>query len=264
MGIFRRICLLLFSLAGLLSLAGLVTPWVGPWTQDARDLMGDHRYLYVLAALVCVTVLGLLIDLLRAIFVRNRKVVTVTKADGDAITITRDAIASQARHVIEAEGTFRARRVRVKAKKNVHVRVYCRVQPEQTVDVVEEGSALHDRIVQGLKTVCGDNIDRVSLEFTDAGEYTQAEDEDDFEAYVPRVSVSREATVTTAAEDETAPAASSSESEEPASTSEPAEDPSPDEPTNEADDSVDSFEITVPIHRTTSHEVADASELGEE
>ena len=67
--------------------------------------------------------------LLRSIFKRNRKTVIVAKEGGDQITVTRDAIASQATHVIEEDGAYAAKRVSVWAKKRGHVRVAARVQP---------------------------------------------------------------------------------------------------------------------------------------
>lgn len=251
MGIFRRIGLLVFSLAGLASLAALALPWVGPWTQEAQALLDQPTYLYVLAVLVAITALGLLVDLLRALFVRNRKVVVVTKADGDAITITRDAIASQTRHIIEDGGDYRARRIRVKAKKSGHVRVFCRIQPERTVEVTTEGQALHDRIVDGLKVVCGDNIDRVTLEFTDAGEYAQPEDETGYEAYVPK-------SPTTAAVPARSSASLSAGS--PAGVQDATSTDSDREPDEAAPES---FEITVPIHSSTRYGTDDTDSTDE-
>ncbi|WP_058269943.1 alkaline shock response membrane anchor protein AmaP [Olsenella massiliensis] len=171
MGAFKRVCLLLFGLSGLLSLAALALPWWGSWTRAATDLLGNVWYCLALEVLMGITALGLLVCLARALLTRNRKVVIVSKVGDDAITITRDAIASQAVNVIEAGGGFRAHRVRVRARKHGHVRVSCRVQPYRAVDVVSEGEALHDRIVSGLRSVCGDNVDKVTVEFIDAGEF---------------------------------------------------------------------------------------------
>lgn len=44
MGVFKRICLLVFGLAGLLSLVALALPWWGPWTEEARALLGVYWY----------------------------------------------------------------------------------------------------------------------------------------------------------------------------------------------------------------------------
>ena len=171
MGFFKRLCLFVFGLAGLLALAALVLPWFGPWTSEATALLGVDEYYVAVEALVLVTALGCLICLLRSIFKRNRKTVIVAKEGGDQITVTRDAIASQATHVIEEDGAYVAKRVSVWAKKRGHVRVAARVQPQMTVDTVVAGKDLHDRMVAGLTTVCGDNVDSVDLEFLNAAEY---------------------------------------------------------------------------------------------
>lgn len=176
MGFFKRLCLFVFGLAGLLALTALVLPWYGPWTVEATALLGVDEYYMAVEALVLVTGLGCLICLLRSIFKRNRKVVIVSQRDGDQITVARDAISSQATHVIEEDGAFKAKRVSVWAKKRGHVRVYARVQPQMTVDTVRAGEELHDRLVAGLVTVCGDNVDSVDLEFTNAAEYAPAAD----------------------------------------------------------------------------------------
>ena len=171
MGFFKRLCLFVFGLAGLLALTALVLPWFGPWTSEATALLGVDEYYVAIEALVLVTALGCLICLLRSIFKRNRKTVIVAKEGGDQITVTRDAIASQATHVIEEDGAYAAKRVSVWAKKHGHVRVAARVQPQVTVDTVAAGKDLHDRLVAGLTTVCGDNVDSVDLEFLNAAEY---------------------------------------------------------------------------------------------
>ena len=171
MGIFKRICMLIFSLAGLVSLTCLSLPWVGPWTLTMTRMLREYWYYATLEVLVVTTGVGLLVCLLVALLTRNRKVVVVGRAGADEIAITRDAIASQATHVIEEDGTLRARRVAVRAKRYGHVCVSCRVQPLRTIDTVTAGVALHDRIVEGLRTVCGDNVDRVGIEFVNANEY---------------------------------------------------------------------------------------------
>ena len=171
MGIFKRICMLVFSVAGLVSLVCLSLPWVGPWTLTMTRMLREYWYYATLEILVVITGCGLLVCLLVALFTRNRKVVVVGRAGADEIAITRDAIASQATHVIEEDGTLRARRVVVRAQRYGHVRVSCRVQPLHTIDTVTEGVALHDRIVEGLRTVCGDNVDKVEIEFVNASEY---------------------------------------------------------------------------------------------
>jgi hypothetical protein len=213
MGFFKRLCLFVFGLGGLLALTALVLPWYGPWTVEATALLGVDEYYMAVEVLVLITALGCLICLLRSIFKRNRKVVIVSQQDGDQITVSRDAISSQATHVIEEDGTFKAKRVNVWAKKRGHVRVYARVQPQMTVDTVRAGEELHDKLVAGLTTVCGDNVDSVDLEFTNAAEYTPTSDASytyDYDYSMPATPTATDATATAASEPaaaEPAPAA---------------------------------------------------------
>ena len=55
---FKRFCLIVFSLAGLLTLTALALPWVGPWTAQAKGLLANGIYFTVLEALFCITALG--------------------------------------------------------------------------------------------------------------------------------------------------------------------------------------------------------------
>ena len=174
MGFFKRLSLFVFALAGLAALAALVAPWYGPVTADATRLLGVQWYLTALQVALCITVLGLVVCLLRALFVRNRKTVVVAREAGDQVTVSIDAIASQATHVIEEDGLFRARRVSVHAAARGHVRVHARVQPASTVDVLLAASELHERLEEGLAVIVGDNVDKIDLEFVNAAEYAPA------------------------------------------------------------------------------------------
>ena len=187
MGFFKRLSLFVFSLAGLASLAALVAPWYGPVTADATRLLSVNWYVTALNVTVCITAFGLIVCLLRALFVRNRKTVVVAREAGDQVTVSIDAIASQATHVIEEDGLFRARRVTVRTAAHGHVRVHARVQPESTVDVLLAASELHARLEEGLAVIVGDNVDKIDLEFVNATEYAPASEagafaEQDFDA----------------------------------------------------------------------------------
>lgn len=166
MGGLKRLCTVVFVLADLFALAALALTWFGPWTDEASALL--YLEPYALALLVCLGVagLGLLVLLLRALFVGHKvRTIEIASVDGDTISVTRDAVAAQASHIVEADGTCTAARVRVDAKPRGHVRVHVRVLPHETVDVVAKGAELHTELVDGLTAVCGDTVERVSLEF---------------------------------------------------------------------------------------------------
>ena len=172
----KRLCTVIFVLADLFVLAALFLTWYGPWTAAASALL--YLEPYALAVLICLVVsaLGLLVLLVRALFAgRKVRTVEVATVDGGVISVTRDAIAAQASHIVEADGTCTAARVRVDAKPRGHVRVHVRVLPHRTVDVVLKGAELHAELIDGLAAVCGDTVEDVSLEFVEPEAVTLSE-----------------------------------------------------------------------------------------
>ena len=176
---FKRLCTVLFVLADLFALAALTLTWYGPWTEAATSLLYLEPYALAVFACLVVSGFGLLVLLVRALFAGKRvRTVEVATVDGGVISVTRDAIAAQASHIVEADGTCTAARVRVDAKPRGHVRVHVRVLPRQTVDVVVKGAELHAELVDGLAAVCGDTVEDVSLEFVEPESVTLATQED--------------------------------------------------------------------------------------
>lgn len=172
MGGFKRFCTFIYSLAGLLCLAALGLTWIGPWTDQACALFSNDWYFMTVEVLAAILAVGLIISLFRSIFSRQVKNVEITNVDGGTISVSRDAIASQAKHIVESDGTCSAERVYVSAKKRGHVRVHVRVLPHESVDVVQKGEQLHEELVSGLASVCGDKLEDVSLEFVVPQEVT--------------------------------------------------------------------------------------------
>lgn len=174
MGGFKRFCLAVWSLAGLFAVAALAATWFGPWADRASALMVLDGWVIAVEACGALLVLGLLVTLLRALLKRRVRTVEVVTVDGGVISVTKDAIASQAAHVVEADGTCEAARVIVDAKRRGHVRVHVRVLPLGGVDVVEKGAELHQELLDGLAAVCGDKVEDVSLEFVTPASYKDA------------------------------------------------------------------------------------------
>lgn len=171
----KRLGTVIFVLADLFALAALTLTWYGPWTDAATALLYLEPYAITVLACLAVSALGLVVLLARALFGGRRvRTVEVATVDGGVISVTRDAIAAQASHIVEADGTCAAARVRVDAKPRGHVRVHVRVLPHQTVDVVAKGAELHTELVDGLAAVCGDTVENVSLEFVEPESVTLA------------------------------------------------------------------------------------------
>lgn len=178
MGWFKRLCLFVFGLAGILALAALLLPWYGPYTQEVTKLfLGDPSYQLAVTIVVGITALGVIICFLRSIFSpRNRKSITVSKLDGGQVTVTRKAIASQARHIIERDGSCIAAKTHVRVRKR-SVRVRARVTPKHALNVVQKGQQLHGELEEGLAGVCGDTLKDVSLVFTDPQDFKEPQQE---------------------------------------------------------------------------------------
>lgn len=163
----KRICLAVFSLASLWVLAVLALTWYGPWVREVSVLFTIEAFSVAVLSCLAISAVGLVILFFRALFVRKVRTVEVANVDGGRISVTREAIAAQAAHIVEADGTCRAARVHVDAKPSGHVRVHVRVLPHETVDVVLKGAELHDDLITGLALVCGDTVEDVSLEFVE-------------------------------------------------------------------------------------------------
>lgn len=178
----KRLGTVVFVLANALAIAALSLTWFGPWTKEASALFNLEPY--AVAVLVCLSVsaLGMIVLLGRALFARRTvRTVEIATVDGGVISVTRDAIAAQASHIVEADGSCTAARVRVDAKQRGHIRVHVRVLPHETVDVVVKGAELHEELIDGLAAVCGDKVEDVSLEFVEPESVTvsSAQDEED-------------------------------------------------------------------------------------
>ena len=71
MGGFKRFCMFVFGLAGLLGVIALSLTWVGPWTSQASALMSLEYYFYAVEVCVAIALVIMLVVLLRAIFARK-------------------------------------------------------------------------------------------------------------------------------------------------------------------------------------------------
>ena len=184
MSVFKRLCAIVFVLADLAALAALALTWYGPWTSAASALFAVGEYSLAVVACLAISAFGLLVLLLRALFSRRTvRTVEIATVDGGVISVTRDAIAAQASHIVEADGTCSASRVRVDARARGHVRVHVRVLPHETVDVVAKGAELHEELIEGLAAVCGSTVEDVSLEFIEPESVTVAGPDDEGEAH---------------------------------------------------------------------------------
>lgn len=165
MGGFRRFLLFVFSLAGLLCLAALALPWFGLFGDELGVLEQSEAYVVAVQVCLAMTAAWLVWSLLRALFSRRDDSISVMSVDGGAITVARDAVASQASHIVEALGVGTASDVDVRAGRRGPVHVRVRVTPYESIDVTGEAPILHEGLVAGLTAMCGDRLGAVDVEF---------------------------------------------------------------------------------------------------
>lgn len=194
MGGFKRLCLGIYSLAGFAALAALGLTVVGPWTERASRLFSYEWYFYTVLVLAGILAFGLLVCLLRALFSRRERAIVVCEVDGDRVSVTRDAIASQASHIVANDGICIAEDVFVTVGRHGVVDVDVKVSPRSSVDIRKKGPSMHDKLVRELEALCGDSLGSVSIEFLEAQQPSAVATDFDDEVAVPEPRRSSEIT----------------------------------------------------------------------
>lgn len=178
MGIFKRLCMLIYALTGIFFFGSLLAASYDATSTYALYVFRLSFVQQLMKIAPFIIVFGCVIMLLRAIFTRNRKVVIISKAKDNKITVSLHAIESQAKHVIEEDGRFCVVRLYVKSAKYGHIRVNARIQPEETEDLLTASDELKSKLYAGLSVIVGNHIDAVNLEFAQAKNYVSVSDED--------------------------------------------------------------------------------------
>lgn len=178
MGFFKRLCMLIYALTGIFFFGSLLAASYDATSTYALYVFRLSFVQQLMKIAPFIIVFGCVIMLLRAIFTRNRKVVIISKAKDNKITVSLRAIESQAKHVIEEDGRFCVVRLYVKSAKYGHIRVNARIQPEETEDLLTASDELKSKLYAGLSVIVGNHIDSINLEFAQAKNYVSVSDED--------------------------------------------------------------------------------------
>lgn len=174
---FKRFCYILYVFASAFVFLALALTWFGPWTYQATNLLFTKPYLIVLNACAAISIFGLVVILFRALFIRKTVKLTVTTVEGGTISVTKDAISSQAAHIIEEDGTCLAHRVNVQISKNNSVAVQIDILPKEPVDVTVKGPELYSALQSGLAIVCGPCVSSINLSFIKPSSFSPKDEE---------------------------------------------------------------------------------------
>lgn len=168
MGGFKRFVFVVYGLAGTVAFAALGLSWYGPWVRQVASLMGTDWFYRAVAGLSVAGAFGTLLILLIGLFSSRSDVIRVNLPDGGHVTVTRDAVSSRAATIVEADGTCVADDVVVRAKRRRGgVRVFVRVCPMSSIDVMHRADELREELRYGLASLVGDRLRSVDLEFTE-------------------------------------------------------------------------------------------------
>ena len=174
---FKRFCYILYVLASTFVFLALALTWFGPWTHQATNLLFTKPYLIALNACAAISIFGLVVVLFRALFIRKTVKLTVATVEGGTISVTKDAISSQAAHIIEEDGTCLAHRVNVQISKNNSVAVQIDILPKEPVDVTAKGSEFYNALQSGLAIVCGPCVSSINLSFIKPSSFSPKDEE---------------------------------------------------------------------------------------
>lgn len=174
---FKRFCYILYVFASAFVFLALALTWFGPWTYQATNLLFTKPYLIVLNACAVISIFGLVVILFRALFIRKTVKLTVATVEGGTISVTKDAISSQAAHIIEEDGTCLAHRVNVQISKNNSVAVQIDILPKEPVDVTVKGPELYNALQTGLAIVCGPCVSSINLFFIKPSSFSPKDEE---------------------------------------------------------------------------------------
>lgn len=165
MGGFKRFCLFVYAVAGILCLAALALPWFGLFDAETSTLLDTGWYVTAVQVCLAITASGLVITLVRSLVSRRAHAITVMDIDGGEVSVTVDAVASQAAHIAEEGGLVSAEDVSVRVRRHGPVDITVKVTPYESLDVTAEAPVLHAALVRGLSAMCGERLGSVGVEF---------------------------------------------------------------------------------------------------
>jgi hypothetical protein len=202
MSFLKKLCMTLWFLATVFAAAALGLTLYGPYVIQARRLFANTYYSYAVQICLAISLIGALIMWISALAKRKGPNALVIDEDEGTLTVTRDAIASQARYLTEEDGSCEATRVTVTEGKQGDVNVSITLRPHYSLSVVTRGPELQEKLKEGLTQLCGDKIGLLNIEFLAPEEPDQIKEDDTSDA------IKGEITAGTTTESESAPESS--------------------------------------------------------
>lgn len=162
---FKRFCLIVFSLLGLLVVGLGLVWWLGPWTAQISALFALDWFVFLIEAFIVIGLVGFVCLFVAGVRAKKPKDIEVINEDGDHVSIARSAVASQATYLAEADGLCLVTKVVVDTRRRDQVDVALWIQPYHSLDVQAEAQALQESLRRGLTILVGDRLGSLTLRF---------------------------------------------------------------------------------------------------
>lgn len=162
---FKRFCLIVFSLLGLVVVAFGLAFWFGPWATQLSTLFALDWFAFLAEVLVVIGLVGFICLFVAGVRAKKPNDIEVINEDGDRVSIARSAVASQATYLAEADGLCLVTKVVVDTRHRDQVDVALWIQPYHSLDVQAEAQALQESLRRGLTILIGDRLGSLTLRF---------------------------------------------------------------------------------------------------
>lgn len=170
MGKFKRFCLLVFACAGLINTLLLATIWFAwdPLMPFAAWLMLQPWFGIVEMVLLALMGIGFVAMLIYGIAAQGTKGQLSTTQENGTITITRKALETTVRRVIERHHGLNAQNITVsiRGKKDARIRIKAKVDSGAQGNLYALGDTLQREIITTVEAFSGHYVEKANITFT--------------------------------------------------------------------------------------------------
>lgn len=167
----KRFCLIIFALLGVFCVCVLMTPWLNVPPVNVKVLLYLTTvpwFFYAVEIAATVALIGFFCIFVMACAKKKPRDLVIKDEAGAHVTVTRQAIASQATYLAESVAPVQIDRVHVQAKYPDALGITLAVQPLQPLQVREVSQRIERQVRAGLGSMLGVEPAQVNLRFVEA------------------------------------------------------------------------------------------------
>ena len=170
MGRFKRFCMIVFALAGLVGTGVLAVLWFA-WKPafPALAWLAEQPWFFAAeTSLIIITAAGLISILVRAITAPGLRANLTLERNAGSIAITQSALQSTVKHVVEARKGMSVERVRthIVGGREPRLSVQVRIDPGTHTNLAALGDELRSEVATALVAFTGYPVEAVRITFS--------------------------------------------------------------------------------------------------